>query len=124
MEEGSELLQRLAAAWQQQDQRAQQPEREEAQQPEGQEAGRAAHGHAPGPLPLLTSCCPAWVNEVEQAYPRLLPHLSSCRSPQAMMGAVVKRVWAKQVRGRQGPATLTPPCGGPAALACGRQPAP
>lgn len=41
-------------------------------------------------LPLLTSCCPAWVKCVEQYYPSLLPHLSSCRSPQQMLGSLAK----------------------------------
>lgn len=44
-----------------------------------------------GPLPLFTSCCPGWINWMETNRPDLLPHLSSCRSPQMMMAAVVKR---------------------------------
>lgn len=32
-------------------------------------------------LPMFTSCCPAWVKYIEQTYPQLLNHLSSCRSP-------------------------------------------
>lgn len=98
MEEGTELLARLTAAWQQQDTAAGQQGAQQAQQ-QGREEGAAAQQqqHGPGPLPLLTSCCPAWINEVELAYPQLIPYLSSCRSPQAMMGAVVKRVWAQKV---------------------------
>jgi NADH-quinone oxidoreductase subunit G len=42
-------------------------------------------------LPIFTSCCPAWVKFAEQYYPELLPHLSSCRSPQQMFGSVAKR---------------------------------
>lgn len=45
-------------------------------------------------LPLLTSCCPAWVRFVEGHYPELLGHLSSARSPQQMFGAVAKNIWA------------------------------
>lgn len=41
-------------------------------------------------LPLFTSCCPGWVKFVEHNYPELLPHLSSCKSPQQMFGAVIK----------------------------------
>ena len=41
-------------------------------------------------LPMFTSCCPAWVRYVEQAYPDLLGHLSSCKSPQQMAGALFK----------------------------------
>jgi formate dehydrogenase major subunit len=40
-------------------------------------------------LPLFTSCCPGWVNFVETRYPKILPYLSSCKSPQQMMGATV-----------------------------------
>lgn len=45
-----------------------------------------------GKLPLFTSCCPAWVKYAEQFFPDLLPHLSTCRSPQQMFGAVAKRI--------------------------------
>lgn len=49
-----------------------------------------------GPLPLMTSCCPAWVDFVEQEFPDLLPHLSSCKSPQQMLGAVLKSHFARR----------------------------
>ncbi|MEJ2141354.1 MAG: [FeFe] hydrogenase, group A [Gammaproteobacteria bacterium] len=42
-------------------------------------------------LPLLTSCCPGWVNWVEINRPDLLPHLSTTKSPQQMHGALTKR---------------------------------
>jgi NADH-quinone oxidoreductase subunit G len=41
-------------------------------------------------LPHLTSCCPAWVRFVEQYYPKWIRHLSSCKSPQQMLGSVIK----------------------------------
>jgi NADH-quinone oxidoreductase subunit G len=41
-------------------------------------------------LPQFTSCCPAWVKYAEQYYPELLPNLSSCRSPQQMLGSLAK----------------------------------
>jgi NADH-quinone oxidoreductase subunit G len=41
-------------------------------------------------LPQFTSCCPAWVKFVEQYYPELVSHLSTCRSPQQMFGALSK----------------------------------
>jgi len=50
---------------------------------------------AGGVMPQFTSCCPGWVNLVERRYPELIPHLSSCKSPQAMMGATVKSHYAK-----------------------------
>lgn len=46
------------------------------------------------PLPMFTSCCPAWVNLVEKHYPQYLPNLSSCRSPGAMMSSLIHHVWA------------------------------
>ncbi len=41
-------------------------------------------------FPLFTSCCPAWVQFCEKHHPELLPHVSTCRSPMEMFGAVVK----------------------------------
>ena len=41
-------------------------------------------------LPILTSCCPAWVKFCEQKYPELRANISTCRSPQQMFGAVLK----------------------------------
>lgn len=41
-------------------------------------------------LPLFTSCCPAWVRYVETKHPDLLPHISTCRSPQQTFGALIK----------------------------------
>jgi len=49
-----------------------------------------------GVMPQFTSCCPAWINHVEKRYPALIPHLSSCRSPQQMMGATVKSHFAQK----------------------------
>lgn len=43
-----------------------------------------------GPLPQFTSCCPAWIKYAEDKYPRILPHLSSAKSPQQMFGAMAK----------------------------------
>jgi NADH-quinone oxidoreductase subunit G/NADP-reducing hydrogenase subunit HndD len=51
-----------------------------------------------GPLPLFTSCCPAWVYSVEQNWPDLIPNLSTCKSPQQMLGAVA-RIWAAEKEG-------------------------
>ena len=41
-------------------------------------------------LPLLTSCCPAWVKFITDQYQEFIPNLSTCRSPQGMMSAVIK----------------------------------
>lgn len=49
--------------------------------------GRKANGEK---LPQFTSCCPGWVKFVEQFYPQLLPNLSTCKSPQQMLGSLIK----------------------------------
>jgi len=46
-------------------------------------------------LPQFTSCCPSWVKFAEQYFPELLPNLSTCRSPQQMLGALAKEVLPK-----------------------------
>lgn len=50
-----------------------------------------------GPLPILTSCCPAWVNFIEYNYPELLDIPSTCKSPQEMFGAVAKEYIPKKI---------------------------
>lgn len=47
-----------------------------------------------GPLPLFTSCSPGWVKFVEEFYPEMLPNVSTCKSPQQMMGAIIKTYYA------------------------------
>lgn len=49
-----------------------------------------------GPLPMFTSCSPGWIKFVEQFYPELLPNVSTCKSPQQMMGAVIKTFFARR----------------------------
>lgn len=48
-------------------------------------------------LPQFTSCCPGWVKFAEQYYPEYLPHLSSVKSPQMALGAIIKRYYAKEI---------------------------
>ncbi len=43
-----------------------------------------------GKLPMITSCSPGWIRYIEHYYPDLLEHLSTCKSPQQMTGAVLK----------------------------------
>ena len=69
MEEGSELLERIA------------------------EADKGGEG-APR-LPLMTSCCPGWVRYVKARYPQFLPQVSTSKSPQQMFGAVAKTHYAE-----------------------------
>ena len=49
-----------------------------------------------GVLPMITSCSPGWINYAEYYYGDLLDHLSSCKSPHEMQGAVLKSYWAEQ----------------------------
>ena len=48
------------------------------------------------PMPMFTSCCPAWIKFVEQRHPEMIPHLSSCKSPQQMFGALLKSYWCEK----------------------------
>lgn len=73
MEEGTELINRVYNA-----------------------LGAVKDEHA-GPLPQFTSCCPAWIKYAEDNYPKILPHLSSAKSPQQMFGAVAKTYAAQKL---------------------------
>lgn len=55
--------------------------------------GRIQNG---GTLPMITSCCPGWVKYAEEFTPDLIPNLSSCKSPQQMMGAIIKSHYAEK----------------------------
>ena len=70
MEEGAEILQRLKAF---------------------------LGGDKSVKLPIMTSCCPAWVNFFEHQYPDLLDYPSSAKSPAQMFGAVAKTYWAQKM---------------------------
>jgi iron-only hydrogenase group A len=78
MEEGTELLMRLKHAL----------------------TGGNGHGdghHAPGPLPMFTSCSPGWIKFLEHYYPDMTDNLSTCKSPQQMFGAVAKTYYAEKI---------------------------
>jgi len=47
-------------------------------------------------LPMITSCSPGWINYVEQYYPELLEHISTCKSPQQMFGALAKNYYSEK----------------------------
>ena len=51
-----------------------------------------------GTLPMITSCSPAWIKFAETFYPDLLPHVSSCKSPQQMLGSIIKNYWAPDMK--------------------------
>jgi len=56
--------------------------------------GRLKNG---GTLPMITSCSPAWIKFCEHNFPDQLDHLSSCKSPQQMFGAVCKTYYAEKL---------------------------
>ncbi|MEA4888607.1 MAG: NADH-dependent [FeFe] hydrogenase, group A6 [Clostridiaceae bacterium] len=86
MEESYELLGRLAAGALAQGRISQE-----------QLAALPLPEHLPGPvLPMITSCSPGWIKYVEHRYSSLLPHLSSCKSPHMMLGALAKSWYAAQ----------------------------
>ena len=70
MEEGAEILQRLSAF---------------------------LSGDKSVKLPIMTSCCPAWVNFFEHNYPDLKDYPSSAKSPAQMFGAIAKSYWAQKM---------------------------
>ena len=49
-------------------------------------------------LPMITSCSPGWIKFVEHNYPEELDHLSTCKSPHTMLGALVKSYYADKIR--------------------------
>jgi len=51
----------------------------------------------PEKLPLITTCCPSWVDYLEKFFYDLIPHFSSAKSPHQMLGAMVKTYWAKKM---------------------------
>ena len=85
MEEGSEILNRLT---------------------------RYLDGDKSVRLPILTSCCPAWVRFVETKYPELLPYVSTCKSPMEMFGAVLKEYYkpADEEAGMETVSVAVMPC--------------
>ena len=49
-----------------------------------------------GPLPMITSCSPGWINFLEKFYPELIPHASTCKSPMSMVSTLAKTFYAQQ----------------------------
>ena len=47
-------------------------------------------------LPVLTSCCPSWVKFLEQRFPEFIPNISTTRSPQTILGGLIKTYWAEK----------------------------
>lgn len=49
-------------------------------------------------MPMITSCSPGWIKFIEMNYPELLGHLSSCKSPHEMFGAILKTYYAEKAK--------------------------
>ena len=78
LEEGTEFLGRVTAAL-------------------APEHAKQGHDAASPVLPMITSCSPGWIKFVEHTYPDHLAHLSSCKSPHAMLGALTKSFYAERI---------------------------
>lgn len=61
-------------------------------------------------LPLFTSCCPGWVKFCENKHPEMAKHLSTCRSPQSMFGAVIKEEAKEKEESRRTVVVSIMPC--------------
>ncbi len=53
--------------------------------------------HEKKELPLITTCCPSWVDFMEKHHPDMIPNFSSCKSPQQIMGALSKTYYADKM---------------------------
>ena len=53
-------------------------------------------------LPLMTSCCPAWVKFVDNEFPEFQPNVSTCRSPQQMFSALLKKYYTDPANNPEG----------------------
>ena len=63
-----------------------------------------------GTLPVITSCSPGWIKFIEHFYPELLPHLSTCKSPQQMFGALAKTYYAEKAGIDPAESSWSPSC--------------
>ena len=62
---------------------------------EGTELLTRIAGH--GKLPMFTSCCPGWIQLAEKSFPEILPNISTTKSPQLILGAIVKNYFANKI---------------------------
>ena len=53
--------------------------------------------HGTGPLPLITTCCPSWVDFMEKFHSDMIDHFSSCKSPHAILGTLTKTYYAQKM---------------------------
>lgn len=50
-----------------------------------------------GKLPMFTSCCPGWIQLAEQSFPEIVDNISTCKSPQLMMGSIIKHYFSQKI---------------------------
>ncbi len=55
-----------------------------------------------GTLPHITSCSPGWIKYIEHFFPKCLEHISTCKSPQQMFGAIAKTYYARKLNLKPG----------------------
>ncbi len=55
-----------------------------------------------GTLPMITSCSPGWIKYIEHFFPKCLEHISTCKSPQQMFGAIAKTYYARKLNLKPG----------------------
>eukprot|EP00767_Chilomastix_cuspidata_P002680 gnl/Chilomastix_cuspidata/28.p1 GENE.gnl/Chilomastix_cuspidata/28~~gnl/Chilomastix_cuspidata/28.p1 ORF type:complete len:1181 (+),score=492.55 gnl/Chilomastix_cuspidata/28:1458-5000(+) len=60
--------------------------------------GKLVSGDKDVAFPMFTSCCPGWINFVEQEAPDFIPNLSSCKSPMGMQSALLRTYFAEQLK--------------------------
>ena len=64
---------------------------------EGSELVKRLEGNGKdGEIPLITSCCPAWVDYLEKYYPDMIPNFSTAKSPMQIASVMIKAYWAKK----------------------------
>ncbi len=95
IEEGHEFLQRLNAALLGKSEPSDQSDLSDPS--DLLDSSDSSASSAPTALPMITSCSPGWIKFIEHEYPDLLEHLSTCRSPHMMLGAVLKTYYAKKI---------------------------
>ena len=97
MEEGMEFLNRVKARFGPETIKAKQKDGAERLVKNGRAESLPKNGKHEAVFPMITSCSPGWIKYIEHQYSDLLPHLSSCKSPHMMLGALAKSYFAEKM---------------------------
>ncbi|MDD4640024.1 MAG: NADH-dependent [FeFe] hydrogenase, group A6 [Bacteroidales bacterium] len=97
MEEGTEFLERVKARFGPETIKAKQKDGAERLVKNGRDESLPKNGKHEAVFPMITSCSPGWIKYIEHQYSDLLPHLSSCKSPHMMLGALAKSYFAEKM---------------------------